>query len=354
MIDISFLKQLSDTFGPSGFEEEVVELIKQKCPGMECRTDGMNNLLVKPGDFIGNKPVLMLDAHTDEIGFMVQHIKSNGLIEFVQLGSWMTSCLPAHSVLIRNYRGEYIKGVIHSKPPHFSDDNGESMLQNLTIDVGASSYDEVTNTLGISAGDPAVPECSLIYNDKLGIIRGKALDDRIGCFVAIEVLKRIASIDNLAIDVVGAFSAQEETDYRGAKVNAKNASPDLAVVLEAPPADDVYLDSFAAQAVLKKGVQIRHIDNRAISSPKFLRFGIKTAEQNDIAYQRAVRKKGSTDAAVIHIADKAIPCLVLGVPTRYTHTHFSYSSVQDIESAIDLVTAVVKSLQPEIIAELTR
>ena len=119
MKNVDVLEKLSNAFGPGGFEEDVIEAVREELSHFQVDVDAMNNVYIRRSAHDGNKPVLMLDAHLDEVGFMVQFVDSKGLISIVPLGGWVPNNLPAHSMIIKNSRGEYIKGIVVSKPPHF-------------------------------------------------------------------------------------------------------------------------------------------------------------------------------------------------------------------------------------------
>ena len=210
--------------------------------------------------------MFMLDAHTDECGFMVQNVEDNGLLSIITLGGFHMTSLPAHSVIVRNSKGEKIKGIITSKPVHFltaaqKADNSLT-IEELKVDVGASSRQEIEEDYGIHVGDPIMPDVTFSYDEKHGICSGKAFDNRLGCVCIIETMKALMKeTESLAVDVVGAFASQEEVGMRGATVTAQQVKPDLAIVFEGSPADDFYYRTGVAQGCLKKGVQIRHMDN---------------------------------------------------------------------------------------------
>ena len=119
MADLKTIEDLTNAFGPSGFEEEVVKAVQKHCEGLNLRNDAMYNVYATMPDAKGNRPVFMLDAHTDECGFMVQNVEDNGLLSIITLGGFHMTSLPAHSVIVRNSKGEKIKGIITSKPVHF-------------------------------------------------------------------------------------------------------------------------------------------------------------------------------------------------------------------------------------------
>lgn len=351
---IKVIEELSNAFGPSGFEDEVVEVILRHADGLDVEVDPMNNVFARLQSNSGNRPVLMMDAHTDEVGFMVQAITPKGLLSILPLGGWVVTNIPAHPVVVRNSKGQLIKGITTSRPPHFikeTERDKKLTLDDIYVDIGATSRKEVIEDLGIEPGDPIVPDVSFSYNEKTGVMLGKAFDNRMGCLCILEVMKRLQK-ENLHVDVVGAFAAQEEVGTRGAEVTARMAKPDLAIVFEGSPADDIYYDEFTAQGCMKKGTQIRHLDRSMVSNPRFIGYAKELAKAKGIPYQSAVRAQGSTNAGKIHLSNKGVPTLVLGIPVRYAHTHYGYSSVIDIDATVDLAVEVIKGLTAAKVREL--
>lgn len=356
MINIKAIEELSNAFGPSGFEDDVVKVIRKYSPGVQFESDSMNNAYTRLNGNKGSRHVVMLDCHSDEVGFMVQSITSKGLIKFLPLGGWITANIPAHTVIIQNRRGEYIKGVTTSRPPHFMSEaerDRKLSLEDIYIDVGAVSRNEVINDFAIEPGNPVVPDVTFEYNDINGVLFGKAFDNRLGCLCQIEVMQRLKGM-SLEVDVVGAFAAQEEVGTRGAEVTARAVKPDLAIVFEGSPADDLYYDEYTAQGCLKKGTQIRHRDNSMVGDPHFIRLAKDIARAENIPFQCAVRAQGGTNAGKIHVSNNGVPTLVLGIPVRYVHTHYCYSAVLDIDATVGLAVEVIKSLDGSKVKELLK
>ncbi|SCI90693.1 Putative aminopeptidase ysdC [uncultured Clostridium sp.] len=351
MVNLDVLKELSDAFGPSGFEDDVVEVIKKHCKDMIVENDAMNNVFARLKNNVNKKITVMLDAHTDEVGFMVQAINDNGLLSIVKLGGWHNTTIPAHTVYIKNRDGELIRGITTSKPSHFMSaaEKASSSLEieDIFIDVGVSSREEVIDIFKIKVGDPVAPNVEFDFNEKTGICFGKAFDNRVGCFCIIETLRALAKVTDLEVNVVGAFAAQEEVGIRGAQITTNVVNPDLAIVFEGSPADDLYYSKNISQGTLKNGAQIRNLDQGYIGNPLFIRFAEELADNNSIRYQNAVRRGGSTDAAKISLGNKAVPCLVLGIPSRYVHSHYNYCAKDDIEAAVELAVEVIKNLTEE-------
>ena len=359
MANLKMIEDVTNAFGPSGFEEEVVKEIQKYCDGLNLRNDAMYNIYATMPDAKGKRPVFMLDAHTDECGFMVQNVEDNGLLSIITLGGFHMTSLPAHSVIVRNSKGEKIKGIITSKPVHFltaaqKADNSLT-IEELKVDVGASSRQEVEEDYGIHIGDPIMPDVTFSYDEKHGICSGKAFDNRLGCVCIIETLQALkAETEKLAVDVVGAFAAQEEVGMRGATVTAQQVKPDLAIVFEGSPADDFYYRTGVAQCSLKHGVQIRHMDNSYVANDAFMAYAHEIADKYGIKCQDAVRRGGSTNAGKIHLTHQAVPVLVLGIPSRYVHTHYNFCAVEDVEATVKMAVEVIRGLNEERIRHILR
>ena len=214
--------------------------------------------------------------------------------------------------------------------------------------------EEVMEVYGIRIGDPVVPDVTFEYNEEQGLCYGKAFDNRLGCVCIIETMKELLKDSDLAVDVVGAFAAQEEVGTRGAAVTSQVVKPDFAIVFEGSPADDFYYSVGMAQGCLRKGVQIRHRDLSYISNPVFIDLAHKIGDKYGIKYQDTVRRGGSTNAGKISLEGKAVPVLVLGVPSRYVHTHSNFAAMEDIDAAVRMAAEVIRSLDEEMMNKILR
>uniref|UniRef100_UPI00260746A3 M20/M25/M40 family metallo-hydrolase n=1 Tax=Fusobacterium sp. TaxID=68766 RepID=UPI00260746A3 len=198
-------------------------------------------------------------------------------------------------------------------------------------------------------GAPVVPDVQCEYIEERKLFLGKAFDNRIGCSLVVEAMKNLKSLGEISIDVAGVLSSQEEVGTRGAVISSQKTLPDLAIVLEAPPADDTFRNKYTSQGGINRGVQIRHIDPTMIANPRFVKFIKETAKKYGIKYQETVRESGGTNAGKIHLENLGIPTVVLGVPVRYAHSHHGFLSLNDYEEALKLVEALLKDLNEEII-----
>lgn len=353
MNTVELVKNLSDVHGLSGFEDEVLTVIRTQ--GNHLGTwseDSMRNLYVERfGNQEGN-PVVMLDAHTDEVGFMVKAVRPDGMIEFIPVGGWAALAVPAHRVKIRTNSGTYITGVTATKPVHFMSEaerNSGMDISAMVIDVGASSSKEVFEDFHIEIGNPVTPDVLCEYHEEKELFIGKAFDCRVGCASLLSVLDSLAG-KQLQVNLAAAFASQEEVGVRGATITARKLNPSAAIVFEGAPADDTGTAPWQQQAAIGKGPMLRHIDGKMIANPRFQRFALEVARSKGIPVQEAVRTGGGTNAGAIHLAGEGIPTVVLSIPVRYIHTHYGIAHAADIQHTVALAKALIECLTPEIIA----
>ena len=342
----------SDAKGAPGFEHEVAKLVTEQSEGLgEIAKDTMGNVYIdrKGNSEDHSRLLIQLDAHMDEVAFIVHTIMDNGMLTVAPLGGWVAHNVMAHKMLVRTADGNYVPGLTVSKPPHYMSEAEKKAgvtIDSVFIDVGTSSYDE-TVALGIEIGEPIVPDVTCTYDEERDLLMGKAFDCRSGCANMLETMRRLKD-DELEVDVVAAFSTQEEVGTRGAIVTTNAIQPDLAIVFEGCPADDPYVGQKAQQSALGKGPNLRHVDAKMITHPKFQRFTIDIAKANDILHQRGVRTGGATNGGAIHISSQGIPTIVLGVPVRYIHTHYGYAKMIDHEETVRLATEVIRALNDSV------
>ncbi len=345
-LDLALLRRLALAAGPPGAEGEVRSIVREALAGVgTIRHDRLGSLLCEvPGEAAA--PRIVLDAHLDEVGFIVQSITAEGRIKFAPLGGWWGHVLLAQRVDILTESGAKVPGVIASKPPHFlTEAERKSVLtpSQMRIDVGASRRKEVEE-LGIQVGDAIAPHAEWIELAG-GIVSCKAFDDRVGVGVMIESLRRLAA-DPPPGTTIGVAAVQEEVGCRGAGTASELSRPDLAIVLEGTPADDAPGTS-DRQGALGAGPQLRFCDPTALSNRRLVRMVERVAREHEIPVQIAVRESGGTDAKSIHVHGAGVPTIVIGVPARYIHTHVSLIHPLDYARAIDLTVEVVSQLDAE-------
>lgn len=352
-LSLKMIKSLSNACGASAFEDDVLNVIREY--GQEYgifREDSLRNLYLARKNNTGSAPIVQLDAHTDEVGFMVQSIMPNGTLRIIPLGGWVPNNVPAHKVKVRTADGGYIPGIVASKPPHYMAEEEKAKavkLTDLVVDVGASSREEAVRDYRIRIGEPVVPDVDFEYIEKHDLMIGKAFDCRVGCACILGVLDAVKD-EKLGVDPIGAFAVQEELGMRGAMVTAGTVKPDIAIVFEGCPADDTFNEHGVIQTALRKGPMLRHADAKMITNPRFQRFALSIGEKLGIPVQEAVRTGGATNGAAIHLSNSGVPVIVIGIPVRYIHTHYGIATYFDYEKSVELGTAVIRSLSRDVIA----
>ena len=342
---MELMKELSLAPGISGSEEEVAKIIARELEGVadKIEIDDLGNLIAtKKGE--KKAPVVMLAAHMDEIGLMIRFIDANGFIKFSCIGGINDQMLMNQTVTIHSSIGEPVVGVIGSKPPHVTkaeERNKVIKADDMFIDIGAKDKEDAEKRVRI--GD-AITFNSLFEEYPNNLVMGKALDNRVGCYVMIEVLKRV----NTRATVCAVGTVQEEVGLKGAKTATFRINPDLAIALDVTlSGDHPGIKPEEAPIVMGEGPAIILSDGggRGIITVKSVKdLLIKTGDENDIKYQLEVSDAGVTDGSVIHLTREGIPTGVLSVPTRYIHTPVSVCSMDDVESTIQLITEAINSL----------
>ena len=348
---MELLKELSEAAGPPGSEGEVRGIVRRELEAVgRLSYDRLGSILCeKQGR--AEQPRVILDSHLDEVGFMVQSVSPEGRLAMVPLGGWWGHVLLGQRVEVMA-GDKRIPGVIGSTPPHFlAADQRDKVIgiDKMYVDVGASDSAAV-QALGIRLGDAVVPKTDFLPFPVPGVLSGKAFDNRAGVGLMCEVLLALRGKAH-PNTVIGVGSVQEEVGCRGGGTSSTLSSPDVAVVLEATPADD--LPGFEdRQAVLGKGPQIRLFDPTAISNRRLVQKVLEVAERHDIPVQQAVRRTGGTDAKTIHGHGSGVPTVVIGVPSRYIHTHVSLLQWDDYCAARNLVLELVLALDLETVSSL--
>ncbi|MGM8215557.1 M42 family metallopeptidase [Bacillaceae bacterium W0354] len=352
---LTMLKELTDAKGIPGNEKEPREVMKKHIEKYadEVTTDGLGSLIAKKsGD--ANGPKIMVAGHLDEVGFMVTRIDDNGFLFFQPVGGWWNQVMLAQRVTIMTKKGD-LTGVIGSKPPHILSAEARKKpveIKDMFIDIGASSKEEAEK-FGVRPGDSVVPyfEFTVMKNEKL--LLAKAWDNRIGCAIAIEVLKRLQG-ENHPNVVYGVGAVQEEIGLRGAKTAAHLINPDIGFAVDVGIAGDMpgVTDKEAASK-MGEGPQIMVFDASMVSHKGLRDFVVDTAEENNIPFQYESMAGGGTDAGSIHLTHNGVPSLAITVPTRYIHSHAAMLHRDDFENAVKLLVEVIKKLDRDTVDQIT-
>ncbi|GAA1369510.1 MULTISPECIES: M42 family metallopeptidase [Peribacillus] len=339
---LELFKTLTELPGASGNEHAVRSFMKSELQKYsdEIVQDRLGGIFgVKRGNEDG--PTVLVAGHMDEVGFMVTSVTENGMIRFQTLGGWWSQVLLAQRVEIITDNGPVI-GVIGSIPPHLLDESQRSKpmdIKNMLIDIGADDKEDVKR-IGIKPGQQIVPICPFtpMANEKK--ILAKAWDNRYGCGLAIELLKDLKG-ETLPNVLYSGATVQEEVGLRGAQTAAHMIKPDLFFALDASPANDMS-GSKNEFGQLGKGALLRIFDRSMVTHRGMREFILDTAESNEIPYQYFV-SQGGTDAGQVHIANEGIPSGVIGICSRYIHTHASMIHIDDYAAARELIGKLVRS-----------
>lgn len=354
-MDVKLAKQLTEANALPGYEGEVREIIRQQLREIAAlEQDKLGSIIARlPGK--SDSPKIMLPAHMDEIGLMVSHITEQGFVKFTQLGGWLPQVLVSHRVVIQTSKG-LIPGVIGARAPHgISEEESKKLSdpKHMYIDVGAADKKEAENKFGIRMGDPIIPQGDFMPLASGKLYAGKAFDDRIGCAVMIETLKRL-SRQSHPNTVYGVGTVQEEVGARGARTAARVVEPDVAIICEIGLAGDIP-DERPEEVTgkLGKGPQICVLDYSMIPNTKLRDLAIEVAEENKIPYQMYMIPRGGTDGGPIHVRAQGVPCLYFGPPIRYAHTATSVIHRDDYDNTIKLLVNLIKRLDEKTVAKLT-
>ncbi|HHT51460.1 MAG TPA: M42 family metallopeptidase [Eubacteriaceae bacterium] len=324
------LRELLNAFGPSGNEENISMLIEDNIKAYvdNLYRDVMGNLIAyKKG--IGKK--IMISAHMDEIGLIITHIDQEGYLRFSNIGGVSADLIQGQRVVFKNG----IIGVIFSES---LDKDEKVSMGNLFIDIGVNNKEDAAKI--VSIGDVGTLYGPLVINNHRGF--SKAMDNRIGCYILIEVLKRINKYKN---ELYFVFTVQEELGKRGAQISTYSINPDMGIVVDVTKTGDTPKGKTMAIS-LGKGPGIKVFDSSIITHPKVKELLTTVAEESNIPYQLEVLEEGGTDAGAIYLTRGGIPTGVLSIPTRYIHSSGEMVDLNDVENAIRLL---LKVLEEEII-----
>ncbi|HHY75297.1 MAG TPA: M42 family metallopeptidase [Firmicutes bacterium] len=331
------LRELTSLAGVSGCETEVRNAIMKELEsmGVPFETDVLGNVIAKKGD---KGPKVLVDAHMDEVGFMIVHIEKNGFLRFRAIGV-PPSVMVSKRVLIGK---DKVPGVIGAKAIHLQDPKERENIippDQLFIDIGAKSREEAEKK--VKVGDYAVFDTQFEELSP-GIVKAKALDDRVGCAILLDILKE----EWTGIQLYAVFAAQEEIGTRGARVAAYRVGPDMGIALEGTVCADIPLADKEAYATrIGHGAAISVMDRGSIPSRKMVAQIMKLAKEHNIPVQYREATSGGNDAGAIQAARAGCPVASISVPCRYIHTPFALASMSDMKAARDILVLFLRSVE---------
>ena len=320
------IQKLTETFSPSGYEDAIRSAIRAEIKGFadEMRVDALGNLIARKGK---DGTRVMVAAHMDEIGLMATHVDDKGFVRFTGIGGVYPRNLPGGRVRFVNGT----RGVIGLDGGLVGNDL--PALDKMFIDVGATNKESCP----IKTGDVAAFERP--FSDLGNRVVAKSMDDRIGCVVAIQALRALKSTPN---EVYFVFTTQEELGTRGAQTSAYGIDPDLGFSIDVTGWGDTP-GQRDFDVALGNGPAIKIRDGGMLSDPRVVDWMIGAAEKNKIPYQREVLLGGTTDARAMQLVRGGVPVGCVSIPCRYVHSPSEMVDYDDVQNAVKLVTALLRS-----------
>jgi endoglucanase len=325
------LQQLTETFGPSGYEDNVRKLVQAEVKSLadEIKVDALGSLIARkrPSKVTKDTKKIMVAAHMDEIGLMVSHVDENGFVRFSSMGGVFGKYILGGRVRFLNG----VQGVIGYD--RFEKVHEMPAMDKIYIDVGATSKKDCP----VKVGDVAAFDRSFVEMGNRLV--AKSMDDRVGVLVAIETLRALTSTPH---DVYFVFTTQEEVGTRGAATSAFGVDPDVGIAIDVTSSADTP-NAMKMEMVLGKGPCVKIQDAGAISDPRVVQWMIRTAEKNKIPYQREVLLFGGTDAKAIQLTRAGVPAGCLSIATRYVHSPSEMVDYTDVQNSVKLLTAILRT-----------
>ncbi len=340
---IALLEKLSNACAVSGDEAQVRRIVLEEIKPFadDLRVDALGNVLAVRKARTPNALRVMVDAHMDEVGFMIVEDDKDGLFRFVAVGGIDERTLPGKKVLVGS---ENVPGIIGAKPIHLTEE-GETErkipIESLRIDVGLKGGKKV------KVGDRAT-FATRFWQSGMALF-GKALDDRLGVATLIELFKNPPE----NIELLAAFTVQEEIGLRGARPAAYAFNPQLAIALDSTPANDLPVwdgtENTFYNTRLGAGPALYIADSATLSDPRLVRHFAQTGEQMGIPFQFRQPGGGGTNAGAIHRVREGIPSLSVSVPGRYAHTAVMLARLDDWQNTLALVYHALSRLEAGIL-----
>ena len=340
---LKYLKEITDANGIPGDEGSVRKLFRTyaKDASDDILQDKLGSIVAKKVGLAGG-PKIAIAGHLDEVGFMVHYIDDKGFIKFKPVGGWWSQVLLSQQMVITTDQGKEIHGIIGSTPPHaLTPEQRKKLVEidDMFIDIGVANKEEAENA-GIKPGDMITPYMTFKEMTNPKYLLAKAWDNRIGCAMAIDVLKNLKNTEH-PNEYYGIGTVQEEVGLRGATTVGNMINPDIVI------AADVGLDgstpgSEKIKSVLGKGPIITLMDGGLIGHKALRKYMVDLAKELEIPVQFDVLMGGGTDAGTMHKAHDGAAAMSFGIPSRYIHSNGSMIHRDDYENGVKLLTEFVK------------
>jgi putative aminopeptidase FrvX len=349
---VALLQQLTDAAGPPGFEEPIrkvlVDLMKPLATSLTF--DGLGSIIATQGN---QGPRVMVDAHMDELGGMIRRVTPRGLLTMQMLGGWLDQALVDQRWIIIGSKGP-VRAVTGIRDVHVVPADERTRVyprDSLFLDVGASSEADVA-AMGISPGDPVVPDAPFTVLNGTDNYLAKGWDDRVGCGVIVEAMRRLATAPH-PNQIFWTITTQEEVGLRGAESAAAVVKPDLAIAIEGGITGDVFPGRpEETQARLGAGPGIFLYDSSALPNRKLTALVKQTAAEKKLPLQSDLVQGYGDDSAELQRSDGGVPTINMIVPIRYTHAHNGIMNRRDFDQMVELLVAVLQKLDAPTVARM--
>ena len=340
-MNLKLLEELCNTPGVPGLEDKISKIVLREIKNLTQthETDSMGNEIFRVNKEIPGSSTILIDAHMDEVGFLVSHIEDNGMIRVIPLGGIDPKLFYGQRLTI--WGKNSVEATVAAIPPHISNKNDSSStpVEDCLIDTGIETK-ELKKMIKI--GDSITFSTNAVIDNKR--VLSKALDDRVGLFVLIEAVKKLSK-KKLNCNLFVSASVQEEMGLRGARIINTKVNPDFSVALEGTVSNDLPgIPKHKSLAHLDNGPEIRISDKYLIADRGFNNFIENLAVKKKIPYQLTAKNAGGTNSTAFQVTGNGSKATVLSVPVRYLHSPSSVCKIKDIENTIKLLIEIVSNI----------
>ncbi|MGY3725095.1 Putative aminopeptidase FrvX [Granulicatella balaenopterae] len=334
------LIRLSNADAVASKESEVRDILKEEmCASSdEVMYDKIGSTIFHQRGTQEDGVKVMFCAHMDEVGFLVRHISEIGFLYLVTLGGVLDKAKENQRVRVTTAAGQKVYGILNVTK------TDKGAVKEMYVDLGVDSKEEVA-ALGVEIGDMVTFDSHCTPFNRPEVYAGKAMDDRTGCYVICEALKRLKTLEHQA-DIYMAATSSEEVGVRGGKLATYRVNPDIVFAVDVANNPEL-VKNYANHRLIGHGPMIVHYDRMLAPNEKLLRFVKETAKKHQIPYQADMFGGGGTDAGSAHLSREGKLALVIGIPLRYCHAPWSLTHMADLEHTIELIVRIATSLTKE-------
>jgi endoglucanase len=350
---VQLLELLTNAPGPPGFEEPVRKIMVERMTPLADKIvyDGLGSVIATQGS---SGPRVMIDAHMDELGAVLRRITPDGFVTMQMLGGWLDEALVGQRWIIIGSKGP-VRATSNARDAHLTAAGDRDKLidtrDRIFLDIGAKNAEEARQ-LGVAPGDPIVPDAPFAVLNSTQNYMGKGWDDRVGCAIILDVMRRLAKSPH-PNQLFYAATVQEEIGLRGAHTSAEIVKADVGIALEAGVTKDVYgVHPEEAQEVLGGGPGLFLYNSSQLPNRKFVALARQTAKEKSIPLQDEFVVGYGDDAAEIQKSNGGAPTITLVVPVRYTHVHNGIINRRDYDRTVELLVAILQHLDAATVKQL--